>query len=141
DIVKILRDVSGALAFAHQRGIVHRDIKPGNILLAEGHAILADFGIARAVGTSGPRLTGSGMMLGTPAYMAPEMPTEESADVFALGVVACEMLCGELPKRGVTARELIAKRGMVAGDRRSTTRALARLIATALSEAPQQRLA
>jgi serine/threonine-protein kinase len=77
DIVKILRDASGALAFAHQHGIVHRDVKPGNILLAEGHAILADFGIARAMVTNATPLTGSGMAPGTPAYMAPELPTDE----------------------------------------------------------------
>jgi eukaryotic-like serine/threonine-protein kinase len=128
DIVKFLRDVSGALAFAHQRGIVHRDVKPGNILLADGHAILADFGIARAVATNATPLTGSGMVPGTPAYMAPELPTDEKADVYALGVVAYEMLCGVLPKRGVTAKEIVAARGKVVGDSRETLRQLAELI-------------
>jgi len=125
DILRILRDVSGALAFAHQRGIVHRDIKPGNILLADGHAILADFGIARAVSTAATPLTDSGIAPGTPAYMAPELPTDERADVYALGVVAYEMLCGELPERSVTARAIEGTRGIVPGDSRRRLRATA----------------
>jgi serine/threonine-protein kinase len=133
DVVRFLRDVSGALAFAHQRGIVHRDVKPGNILLAEGHAILADFGIARAVATNATPLTGSGMVPGTPAYMAPELPTDEKADVFALGVVGCEMLCGALPKRGITAREILAARGKVAGDSTARLSAVSDILVRALS--------
>jgi tetratricopeptide (TPR) repeat protein len=140
DVIRILREVSGALAFAHQRGIVHRDVKPGNILLAEGHAILADFGIARAVGTTATPLTGSGMVPGTPAYMAPELPTDEKADVYSLGVVAYEMLCGALPKRGATAKEIIAARGKVAGDHMSTLKSLAETIADAISSAPDRRV-
>jgi len=98
DILGILKDVSGALAFAHQRSIVHRDIKPGNILLADGQAILADFGIARAVSSTATPLTESGVTPGTPPYMAPELWTDERADVYALGIVAHEMLTGDLPR-------------------------------------------
>jgi len=135
DIVKILRDVSGALAFAHQRGIAHRDVKPGNILLAEGHAILADFGIARAIGTTqqGTPITTTGLVPGTPAYMAPELPTDEKADVYALGVVAYEMLVGKLPKRAVTAREIIAGRGRLSMDHRRRLVDLAAVVARALA--------
>lgn len=128
DILRILKDVSGALAFAHQRGIVHRDIKPGNILLSDGQAILADFGIARAVSTTATPLTDSGVAPGTPAYMAPELPTDERADVYALGVVAYEMLTGELPRRGMTARQITAARGRVPSDNASSVGALSTLI-------------
>jgi tetratricopeptide (TPR) repeat protein len=136
DIIKILRDASGALAFAHACGVVHRDVKPGNILLAEGHAILADFGIARAVGTQTSQLTVTGVMPGTPAYMAPELPTEEAGDVYALGVVAYEMLVGKLPKRGVTPREIVDARGAVAGDIRARVGVLAELICSVTARSP-----
>jgi serine/threonine-protein kinase len=141
DIVKILRDVSGALAFAHQRGIVHRDVKPGNILLAEGHAILADFGIARAVATNATPLTGSGMTPGTPAYMAPELPTDEKADVYALGVVAYEMLTGKLPKRGVTVKDVVDRRGQVLGDDVRRLRSIATVVTSAMETSLELRIA
>jgi hypothetical protein len=141
DIIKILRDASGALAFAHARGVVHRDVKPGNILLAEGHAILADFGIARAVSTQTSQLTVTGMMPGTPAYMAPELPTEEAGDVYALGVVAYEMLVGTLPRRGVTAKEIVAARGAVEGDDRRRLTACVALVENAISGRPAERIA
>jgi serine/threonine-protein kinase len=140
DALRIVRDVCGALAFAHHRGVVHRDVKPGNVLLAEGHAILADFGIARAVLTSATPLTGSGMTPGTPAYMAPELPTDETADVYALGVVAYEMLCGALPRRGVTAKEIVAARGRARGDDARLVRRFAAVIADALSTRPERRI-
>ncbi|MDB4874838.1 MAG: protein kinase [Gemmatimonadetes bacterium] len=141
DVVKILRDASGALAFAHSRGVVHRDVKPGNILLADGHAILADFGIARAVSSQETPLTGSGMTPGTPAYMAPELPTDQSADVYALGVVAYEMLCGVLPKRGVTAKEILQARGRVRGDDQRQLRTLSSVAADALAQSTENRIA
>ena len=138
DILRILKDVSGALAFAHQRGIVHRDIKPGNILLSDGQAILADFGIARAVSTTATPLTESGVAPGTPAYMAPELPTDERADVYALGVVAYEMLCGLLPKPPVTAKRVLAERGSTR-ESREIARRLAVLVERALSPSPARR--
>ncbi len=133
DIVKILGDIGSAVAFAHARGIIHRDIKPGNILFADGESILADFGIARIVSTEATPITTTGVMLGTPSYMAPEMATHEAADVYSLGVVACEMLTGALPSRGMGAREIVAARGTMPGDSRWRVAALAALISKAIS--------
>jgi tetratricopeptide (TPR) repeat protein len=140
DIIKILRDASGALAFAHARGVVHRDVKPGNILLAEGHAILADFGIAKAVAVGSTQLTATGLMPGTPAYMAPELPTEESGDVYALGVVGYEMLTGALPTRGAGVKEILAARGRVSGDDKHRLCAAAELVASATSRQQGERV-
>ena len=109
EAVRILSEVATALGYAHRRGIVHRDIKPGNILMADGVAVLADFGIARAIfaaretGTKGdPALTATGTSVGTPAYMAPEQAFADGvndgrADLYALGVVGYEMLTGQHP--------------------------------------------
>jgi len=113
DAVRILSEVADALGYAHQRGLVHRDIKPDNILLSGQHALVADFGIARAAhGAGGDRLTQTGMALGTPAYMAPEQAAGEGvdhrADLYALGIVAYQALAGELPFRGHTAQQLVA---------------------------------
>ena len=120
--VSILRDVAGALAYAHRAGIVHRDIKPDNVLLSDGGAVVADFGIAKAItaarspdGERPPRtttLTTAGTSLGTPAYMAPEQAAGEQvdqrADLYALGVVAYEMLSGHPPFEGRNAQQLLA---------------------------------
>lgn len=141
DILRILNDVAEALAFAHERSIVHRDVKPGNVLLAESNAVLADFGIARAVSTTATPLTGSGITPGTPAYMAPEMPTDERADIYSLGIVAYEMLCGALPPRGVTAKEIVTARGSVEGDMRWRLNRLATLVAASIAARPEARLA
>ena len=119
EALQITREVADALDYAHQQGIIHRDIKPENILLSRGHAMVADFGVARAMGnggdTSGGRLTETGMALGTPAYMSPEQATGERAldartDVYALGCVLYEMLSGEPPYTGATAQVILAKR-------------------------------
>ena len=139
DIRKVLRDVGGALAFAHQRGIAHRDVKPGNVLIAEGHAILADFGIARAVSATATPLTDSGVMPGTPAYMAPELPTDERADVYSLGVVGLEMLTGSVPGRPVSKREILTMRGSVRGDSRGDLRDLANLLSLSTSHSAAER--
>jgi tRNA A-37 threonylcarbamoyl transferase component Bud32 len=108
---KILREVVSALDYAHRNGVIHRDIKPSNILLdTEGHALLADFGIVKIAGT-GTTLTGTGNVLGTPAYIAPEQgqghPIDYRADLYSLGVVAFEMLTGVRPFGGRTPVEAI----------------------------------
>jgi eukaryotic-like serine/threonine-protein kinase len=107
--LQILREVADALARAHRAGIVHRDIKPENILLQEGHALLADFGVARALheASGSRRLTDTGVGLGTPGYMAPEQlagdrSVDARADLYALAVVGYEMLAGVAPFTGPT---------------------------------------
>jgi tetratricopeptide (TPR) repeat protein len=117
ETVRLLREVADALSFAHDRGIVHRDLKPENILLQHGHAILADFGIARAVaaatrGTPHERLTATGLGLGTPGYMAPEQlaadpAVDARADIYAVGVIAYEMLAGHPPFSGLSPSLLV----------------------------------
>jgi TolB-like protein/Tfp pilus assembly protein PilF len=112
----IAREVADALAYAHGQGIIHRDIKPENILLSGGHALVADFGIARVLGQAdSARLTESGMAIGTAAYMSPEQASAAShidgrSDIYSLGCVVYEMLAGEPPYTGPTAQAIIAKR-------------------------------
>jgi len=116
DALRIACEVAEGLAYAHGRGVVHRDIKPENILLQAGHAVLADFGIARAVDeAASERLTGSGFALGTPAYMSPEQAEGRAAmdgrsDLYALGCVLYEMLSGEPPYNGPTPQAILAKK-------------------------------
>jgi serine/threonine-protein kinase len=116
DAVQITREVADALSYAHSHGVVHRDIKPENILLQSGHAVVADFGIARAIDQAGgERLTETGLAIGTPAYMSPEQSLAEQAidgrtDIYALGCVLYEMLAGEPPFTGASAQAVIAKR-------------------------------
>jgi len=112
--MRLGREVAEALAYAHTRGIIHRDIKPGNILLQSGHALVADFGIARALGDEGEVLTKTGLAVGTPQYMAPEQATGERevdgrADIYALGAVMYEMMAGEPPFTGPNARAIITR--------------------------------
>ena len=115
DAVRIASEVAGALAYAHGRGVIHRDIKPENILLASGSAVVADFGIARAVTEAGEgRLTETGLSLGTPQYMSPEQATAEReldtrTDIYALAAVVYEMLIGEPPFTGPTTQSVIAR--------------------------------
>jgi serine/threonine-protein kinase len=123
DTVAILKDVSRALAFAHDRGVVHRDIKPGNILLAGGSAMVTDFGVAKALSSArrtdphhvAHGLTTDGASIGTLLYMAPEQAAADPdidgrADIYALGVTAYEMLTGAPPFAGLPARVMLASR-------------------------------
>jgi eukaryotic-like serine/threonine-protein kinase len=115
DAVRIASEVAGALHHAHQLGIVHRDIKPENILLQDGHALVADFGIALAVQQAGgQRMTQTGLSLGTPQYMSPEQAMGERtidarSDIYALGAVLYELLCGEPPFAGASVQSIVAK--------------------------------
>ena len=115
DALRIVREVADALGFAHSHGVVHRDIKPSNVLLSDGHAVVADFGIARAISAAGgEQLTDSGVAIGTPAYMSPEQGTGEveldgRTDIYSLGCTLFEMLVGEPPFTGPTAQAIIAR--------------------------------
>jgi serine/threonine protein kinase/Tfp pilus assembly protein PilF len=115
EAVGILAEIADALAYAHIQGIVHRDIKPENILLGQGHALVADFGIGKALHRSqdAGSLTFTGVSLGTPAYMAPEQAlgdpnVDAKADLYALGVVAHEMLSGRTPFAGLDVARMVA---------------------------------
>jgi serine/threonine-protein kinase len=113
EAVRLGREVAEALAFAHTRNIIHRDIKPANILLSAGHALVADFGIARAMGAEGG-LTQTGLAVGTPQYMSPEQASgapqvDARADVYAVGIMLYEMLAGEPPFTGPTAQAILAR--------------------------------
>ena len=115
DAVKIAFQVASALDYAHRQGIVHRDIKPENILLQDGEALVADFGIARAITEGGgAKLTSTGVTLGTPTYMSPEQAMADPgidgrSDIYSLGCVLYEMLAGQPPFSGPTAQAIIAR--------------------------------
>jgi serine/threonine-protein kinase len=115
DALRITRAVADALGYAQRQGIIHRDVKPENILLQGERCVLADFGVARAVDAAGERLTETGFALGTPAYMSPEQGAADRhldprSDIYSLGCVVYEMLAGEPPFTGRTAQALIARR-------------------------------
>jgi len=116
EALRIIREVADALEYAHREGIIHRDIKPENILLENGHAMVADFGIARAVtATGGKKLTETGISIGTPGYMSPEQTTAEKeidgrSDIYSLGCVLYEMLVGEVPYTGPSAQAILARK-------------------------------
>src|SRR3954470_2824414 len=115
EAVRIAAEVASALDYAHRQGIVHRDIKPENILLQNGEALVADFGIARAITEGGgAKLTSTGVTLGTPTYMSPEQARADPgidgrSDIYSLGCVLYEMLAGQPPFSGPTAQAIIAR--------------------------------
>jgi eukaryotic-like serine/threonine-protein kinase len=129
EAVRIGAEVAQALGYAHSQGVVHRDIKPENILLSDGHAVLADFGLARAVSSAdNERLTETGLSLGTPAYMSPEQVGAEAdldgrTDLYALGCVLYEMLAGQPPFTGSTVQAILARHAIDPVPRLRTVRA------------------
>jgi serine/threonine protein kinase len=151
--VRLLCDIAAALSYAHEQGVVHRDIKPANILIQDGHAILADFGVAAALSLPGDtahsRITRPGMTLGTVGYMAPEQSFGDSdvdhrADIYALGVVGHEMLAGSPPFSGATTQAILAANLTQPPPRLEYLRGdvpprLARVIEKALKKAPGER--
>jgi serine/threonine-protein kinase len=150
DAVRITREVADGLDYAHELGIVHRDIKPENILLTRrGDALLADFGIARALGAGDTTLTATGVALGTPQYMSPEQATGDRtidvrSDVYTLGAVCYEMLTGEPPFTGGSAQAVIAKMLSSAAPsarvlRAGVTPALDAVVRRALAPSPADR--
>src|SRR3989475_287855 len=151
ETVRILRDVTDALAYAHGHGIVHRDVKPDNVLFSGKHALVADFGVAKAVAESTGKtaLTSLGVALGTPAYMAPEQAaadpnTDHRGDIYAVGALAYEMLAGRPPFIGPSPQSVLAAHVTSQPDpvtkyRDSVPPALAALVMRCLAKHPADR--
>ena len=152
EALHITRQVADALAYAHSLGIVHRDVKPENILLSGGHALVADFGIARAaIGAGGRQLTGTGLIVGTPAYMSPEQAMGDTnldgrSDQYSLGCVLYEMLAGESPYSAPTPEAMLARRltdpmPSLRAARETVSETVEAAIRRALARAPADRFA
>ena len=152
EAIRVAAQVLGALAYAHAHGVVHRDIKPENILLEGDQAVVADFGVARAVSAAGEeRLTASGLAIGTPAYMSPEQSSAERdldgrSDIYAMGCVLYEMLAGQPPFVGATAQQLLARHAIDPVPSLHTVRAtvpanVEAAVVRALAKAPVDRFA
>ncbi|HEX3232552.1 MAG TPA: protein kinase [Gemmatimonadales bacterium] len=150
DALRIAREVADALAYAHAHGIVHRDVRPENLLLESGHALVADFGIAHALDLAGgERLSLTGVMLGNPSYMSPEQAAatggiDGRSDIYSLGCVLYEMLAGEPPFSGRTSQAILARHAADPVPSLRTVRpdvpaALERAVERALAKAPADR--
>jgi hypothetical protein len=151
EVVRILHDVSDALAYAHSRGVIHRDIKPGNVLRSGSHAVVTDFGVAKAISAALPSvgMTTSGMAIGTPAYMAPEQLAGDPAadhrvDIYAVGLLGYELLAGEAPFKASSPQETMAAQLTRAPEPISKHRpdappALAALLTRCLAKNPADR--
>jgi hypothetical protein len=151
EVVRILHDVADALAYAHSRGVIHRDIKPGNVLRSGTHAVVTDFGVAKAISAAMPAvgMTTSGMAIGTPAYMAPEQLAGDPAadhrvDIYALGLLGYELLAGEAPFKASSPQETMAAQLTRAPEPISKRRpdappALASLLTRCLAKNPADR--
>ena len=151
EVVRILHDVIEALAYAHGRGVVHRDIKPGNILTIGSHALVTDFGVAKALSAAMPvsGMTSAGMAIGTPAYMAPEQLAADPAadhriDIYAVGLLAYELLSGQSPFVGTSPQATMAAQLTRVPDPLDTVRddvppALAAIIMRCLEKLPENR--
>ena len=151
DALDITREIADALAYAHDRGVVHRDVKPANILLTHGHAVVSDFGIAHIAGASrDARLTDSGIALGTVSYMSPEQASggtvDGRSDIYGLGCVLYEMLAGQPPFSGANPQAVIARHMVdppppIRVVRPSVSRALEAVVHKALAKSPADRFA
>jgi serine/threonine-protein kinase len=151
EVVRILHDVTDALAYAHSRGVIHRDIKPGNVLRSGSHAVVTDFGVAKAISAAMPAvgMTTSGMAIGTPAYMAPEQLAGDPAadhrvDLYAVGLLGYELLAGEAPFKASSPQETMAAQLTRAPEPISKRRpdappALAALLTRCLAKNPADR--
>jgi serine/threonine-protein kinase len=149
DAVRITREIALALDYAHRNNVVHRDIKPDNILLIDGQAMLADFGIARALNTTESGITTAGMAVGTPEYMSPEQATGDAAidartDCYSLACVLYEMLTGEAPFSGPTPVAVMARVVMdtprpITQTRPTISLALARVVEQGMAKVPADR--
>jgi tetratricopeptide (TPR) repeat protein len=150
DALQLTREMCDGLGYAHEQGIVHRDIKPENILLSQGHVLIADFGIARAVSAAGgARLTATGTSIGTPLYMSPEQAggdqsVDHRSDLYSVGCVLYEMLAGEPPFTGPNVQAIMAKHAMEPVPRVTTIRptvpnAVEATIQQAMEKLPQDR--
>ncbi len=154
EALHIARDAADAVGFAHQQGIIHRDIKPENILLSGGHAVVADFGIARAIsaaGGGGQTLTLTGQPIGSPGYMSPEQAmgsgdVDARTDIYSLGCVLFEMLAGEPPQRRPAERLVwnwaaLDSGGALGQADAAVSRAVKHAVSKALAPLPQERFA
>ena len=150
EALSIIKGVTDALAFAHRKGIIHRDIKPENVLLQGGHALVADFGIARALSLAGDvALTQTGMIVGTPSYMSPEQTVGDStvdarSDIYSLACLLFEALTGAPPFKGGTAADVARRRLTEAAPRLGTSTAnvpaaIDEAVAKALARNPKDR--
>lgn len=150
DAVRVVREVADALAYSHDRGIMHRDIKPDNILMADGHAVLADFGIARAIyQVDDDTRTATGLVIGTPAYMSPEQAAGSTvidgrSDIYSLGCVLYELVAGRPPfqshpHRSAAVAHLVDSPVPIEELRDDVPRFVARALTRALEKDPEQR--
>lgn len=151
EVARILHDVIDALAYAHARGVIHRDIKPGNVLRSGSHAVVTDFGVAKAISAAMPAvgMTASGMAIGTPSYMAPEQlagdpAADQRVDIYAVGLLGYELLTGESPFTAPSPQETMAAQLTRAPAPIETVRTdvppkLSALLMRALAKAPEKR--
>ena len=149
EAVRIASEVAEGLSYAHSQGVVHRDVKPENILFSGGHAVVADFGIARAISEAEGKLTGTGLSVGTPAYMSPEQGSGEAdarSDIYSLGCVLYEMFVGEPPFTGRNSQVIMARHAVdpvpsIRTVRTTVPEALERAVMKALAKVPADRFA
>jgi serine/threonine-protein kinase len=151
DAVRILKEVADALAYAHSKGVMHRDIKPDNVMLSGRHALVMDFGVAKAVSNAGgDKLTTVGVAVGTPTYMSPEQATgqadlDQRSDIYTLGILGYELLVGKAPFTGKTAQAILSAQVLetpapVTDVRPTVPQALSDLLARCLAKQAADRV-